>query len=662
MAESIVVKSVIGVISAVQETQQSDVKDFASEFHAGSNWIKHAFESCKRKIIESNGIEDECNKRRKGTSAAAPTVKKAPSDRDVQRVDKENSHPNVAINESSSNLPVKKEVTFSKYEEKENEATNIDVMALKVAELRTHLRERGLNTTGLKKVLQDRLQKALYDKSAPNDGEDKKEFGISSTEKKIRDEESIKEVDREEITVDGNKAHEANVQSIELKKSTASTPSTVDAEMEDCSDEYKEQHKEIEKNDKEPVEDEDIEMVGPNSDIIIKQESVGDDIKDEVEYKHSQKKTFGQKLLKATRKVFSPNKIKNSPTKTKKLQSPDGAYTVNKNKSDSCDDPTSTKPVQEQNRVTHEEPDQPSSNSKSLSAQNEDSKQKHSKRASMACNMTVEEIKNAEMKRTEKESSSLDQKEKMVKTIQSTPALSKINYSSSSSQKLRSMKEARKARLDEIRNKVHSNSKTLTQLTSGKTAVASTASAQKLLGKDTADRKRAIALQMRQKAAAAAAKQNTSSTVKSDSAATKQPQSPPTPDKPEPQQLYEQKKQTVQPLEKKALSPKETYEMSDRGESDSDDSEYSDRAPKKKIPKWAQRENLRAALEKQFLDGPGKIDPDEIFPEVSTCDLEAIFDQRKKRYLKRTSSGNWTKDKVTITEKLVYKRNMGFKK
>ena len=71
---------------------------------------------------------------------------------------------------------------------------------------------------------------------------------------------------------------------------------------------------------------------------------------------------------------------------------------------------------------------------------------------------------------------------------------------------------------------------------------------------------------------------------------------------------------------------------------------------------------MRAALEKQFLDGPGKIDPDEIFPEVSTCDLEAIFDQRKKRYLKRTSSGNWTKDKVTITEKLVYKRNMGFKK
>lgn len=71
---------------------------------------------------------------------------------------------------------------------------------------------------------------------------------------------------------------------------------------------------------------------------------------------------------------------------------------------------------------------------------------------------------------------------------------------------------------------------------------------------------------------------------------------------------------------------------------------------------------MRPALERQFLDGPHKIDPDDIFPEVSTCDLEAIFDQRKKRYIKRTSSGNWTNDRVTVHEKLVYKRNMGFNK
>lgn len=35
--------------------------------------------------------------------------------------------------------------------------------------------------------------------------------------------------------------------------------------------------------------------------------------------------------------------------------------------------------------------------------------------------------------------------------------------------------------------------------------------------------------------------------------------------------------------EKKPMSPMETYEMSDRGESDSDESDYDDRAPKKKV-------------------------------------------------------------------------------
>ena len=62
------------------------------------------------------------------------------------------------------------------------------------------------------------------------------------------------------------------------------------------------------------------------------------------------------------------------------------------------------------------------------------------------------------------------------------------------------------------------------------------------------------------------------------------------------------------------------------------------------------------------MPGPDRIDPDELFPQVSTCDLEAIFDQKKKRYAHRTSSGNWTKDSVSAAEKLVYKRTLGFDK
>lgn len=127
--------------------------------------------------------------------------------------------------------------------------------------------------------------------------------------------------------------------------------------------------------------------------------------------------------------------------------------------------------------------------------------------------------------------------------------------------------------------------------------------------------------------------------------------------------VAEQQKQEV-------LSPMDTYEMSDSGsDSESDESDYyesdyyEEEHHHKRVPKWAQPSNLAPAVEKQFMDGPGRIDPDAIFPEVSTCDLASVFDKKKKaRYRKRTSSGNWTKDGVTAQENLVYKRSMGFAK
>ena len=113
---------------------------------------------------------------------------------------------------------------------------------------------------------------------------------------------------------------------------------------------------------------------------------------------------------------------------------------------------------------------------------------------------------------------------------------------------------------------------------------------------------------------------------------------------------------------KKAKSPprpSQTYEISDRENSDSDDSEDEDGKRKKELPQWASKENLRPALQAQYI---GKtVDPDEIFGEVHTCDLEAIFgNQMKSKYRSRTSSGNWSQDRVSAAEKLVYKRAMGF--
>ena len=109
----------------------------------------------------------------------------------------------------------------------------------------------------------------------------------------------------------------------------------------------------------------------------------------------------------------------------------------------------------------------------------------------------------------------------------------------------------------------------------------------------------------------------------------------------------------------------DTYEISDREDSETDDSdsEAENDKEKKKIPTWALRANLYPALEEQYNGriGSRRVDPDDIFPEVQSCDLEAIFGSKKaKAYRSRASSGNWEKDKVTAAEKLVYKREMGF--
>ncbi|KAG7347636.1 inner centromere protein containing ARK binding region [Nitzschia inconspicua] len=115
----------------------------------------------------------------------------------------------------------------------------------------------------------------------------------------------------------------------------------------------------------------------------------------------------------------------------------------------------------------------------------------------------------------------------------------------------------------------------------------------------------------------------------------------------------------------KVQSPMDTYEISDREGSDSDDSdsEAENDQQKKRIPTWAIRQNLIQALEEQYhgkVDGK-RVDPDDIFPEVQSCDLVAIFGNKKAdKYRSRNSSGNWMRDKVTAAEKLVYKRDMGF--
>ena len=107
-------------------------------------------------------------------------------------------------------------------------------------------------------------------------------------------------------------------------------------------------------------------------------------------------------------------------------------------------------------------------------------------------------------------------------------------------------------------------------------------------------------------------------------------------------------------------SPLDTYEMSDHGgNSDTDEEEERSRRVGKRVPTWANKENLKRALQHQYTTST--VDPDDLFGEVTTCSLEAIFGDRKKsKYQKRTSSGNWARDRATVAEKLAFKRQMGY--
>lgn len=107
-----------------------------------------------------------------------------------------------------------------------------------------------------------------------------------------------------------------------------------------------------------------------------------------------------------------------------------------------------------------------------------------------------------------------------------------------------------------------------------------------------------------------------------------------------------------------------SYEMTDEEYDSEDEEEEEDRRmqEQKQIPEWARSTNLQKALEIQFRDDY-PIDPDELFGEVQTCNLEAIFGKGLSKYRKkRNSSGDWTKDRVTTAEKKRYKEIMRKKK
>lgn len=241
---------------------------------------------------------------------------------------------------------------------------------------------------------------------------------------------------------------------------------------------------------------------------------------------------------------------------------------------------------------------------------------------------------------------------------------------------LQAKKEARQAKIAEMRAKAQSKPVTATKVALTSKEYSSTLSSLNATTSTTSTKKKNLATQMREKAAARAFQNKLASSVtktgpKIMTTSSNKRHAPLANNSNNansfvPDSLGATLKQAPsikKPL--KLLSPMDTYEISDREDSETDDSdsESENEKPKKKIPTWAQRANLYAALEEQYNGRIGslKVDPDDIFPEVQSCDLEAIFGPKKsKLYKKRASSGNWANDRVTVAEKLIYKREMGF--
>ena len=116
-------------------------------------------------------------------------------------------------------------------------------------------------------------------------------------------------------------------------------------------------------------------------------------------------------------------------------------------------------------------------------------------------------------------------------------------------------------------------------------------------------------------------------------------------------------------------APPKSYRMSDphssddSSDSESDSEDDNGRPKKKKKPPapWARGSPLKKALKIQFgVKGNAPMNPDEIFADMTTCDLEKVFDMKKKRYQRRGSSGYWQTDRVTDDEKRAYAKRMGF--
>jgi hypothetical protein len=95
---------------------------------------------------------------------------------------------------------------------------------------------------------------------------------------------------------------------------------------------------------------------------------------------------------------------------------------------------------------------------------------------------------------------------------------------------------------------------------------------------------------------------------------------------------------------------------------DDDEDEEEPKQDAHKIPTWASSTRLEPSLASQYAQDPDAIFKNPVHKQETIVDLVAIFGEKdqSRRYHRRASSGNWSKDRLLDTEEQSYKRARGF--
>lgn len=422
-------------------------------------------------------------------------------------------------------------------EENEDQDSDIDISSLKVSELRLHLKERGLDQFGLKKDLQKRLQDAINEENKL-EHEKNQQLNDPEVQDQVTDVEmtDIQEdqIESNDIESDMNKKNRHIA--AEDKKFVIIAESLPD--VDDGSD-----------TSSVDSEAEIMEIDDAKKDSTVAESSTS--LSETTSY------GLGQFIMKAASKFFSPG------TKAQQPNPPSPKLDMT-----AIEQPAATSPAK--SKVSKSPPSNSSTSTNSPSR----------KRMSMVCGMSLEEIKseNESVEKTAMDEQTMPSRISSNESTSSIPSIhikvASNSISKSNAEKMEAIREARAARLQQIRNKVNQIPVC--------SAIKSTASTSSILNSKLKssganpeeERKRAIAEKMRQKALTIQSSSKPISSVLLKPVVLSTPID----------NKKQQEKTKLNTEVKKVLSPMDTYQMSDREESESETSENENEEPANRKP------------------------------------------------------------------------------